>query len=190
MPRRASIAFAFVRLSSARSYAPAAISCSALRSSCCASFNWVRWPASGKPSSRRWASLSDTWRSRLRSSAGGCLPASAANSEPVVEAPTIAPSDRIARPFHLIGSPVDDVGQHAGGMVSGIDPVVGPSDLSVLVDQKAHASWPRRLGILAGAVRECDRSIVAEEGKLKVILLREPGVRFHAVKAHAENLDI
>src|SRR5262249_22857842 len=112
------------------------------------------------------------------------------NSEPVVEAPTIAPSDRIARPFHLIGSPVDDVGQHAGGMVSGVDPVVGPSDLSVLVDEKAHASWPPRLGILACPGRECDRSIVAEEGKLEVILLREPGVRFHAVKAHAENLDI
>jgi hypothetical protein len=76
-------------------------------------------------------------------------------------------------------------------MVSGIDPVVRPSDLSLLVDQKAHASWPRRPRILASAVCECDRSIdVAEQRKLEGIFPGERGIRFHAVKADTENLDI
>src|SRR5215467_11063382 len=175
MPRRASIAFALVRLSSARSYAPAAISCSASRSSCCASFNWLRWPASVEPSSRRCASFSDTWRSRLRSSAGGCLLVSAAGSEALVQTPRIAPSDTIARPLSLIARlPVDNLGEHTGGMVSGIDPLVGPGDLSLFVDEKAHPLGPGRLGVLAGPVCERDRSIeVAEQRKLELVPVRE-----------------
>jgi hypothetical protein len=76
-------------------------------------------------------------------------------------------------------------------MVSGIDPLERPSDLSLFVDQKAHSIRPGRLGILASAVCECDRSIeVAEQRKLELILVREGGVRFHTVEAGAEDLDV
>ena len=76
-------------------------------------------------------------------------------------------------------------------MISGIDPVVDASDLSVFVDEKAHPIWPGRLEIPASAVGECDRSIeIAEEWKPEVIFLRERGVRFHPVEAGAENLDV
>ena len=76
-------------------------------------------------------------------------------------------------------------------MVPGIDPLVGPRDLSLFVDQKAHPIWPGRLGILASAESECDRSIdVAEQRKLEGIFLCERGVRFHTIEAGAEDLDI
>jgi hypothetical protein len=76
-------------------------------------------------------------------------------------------------------------------MVSGIDPVVGPGDLSLFVDQKAHPTWPGCLGILAGAVCECDGPIeVAEERKVEGIFLRERGIGFHAVEADPQDLDI
>src|SRR5262249_36759525 len=89
------------------------------------------------------------------------------------------------------GSSVDDVGQDAGGMVSGINPLVRPRDLSLFVDEKAHPIWPGRLGIPASTECECDRSIdVAAERKLEGIFLCEGGVRFHAVEAGAEDLDV
>jgi hypothetical protein len=76
-------------------------------------------------------------------------------------------------------------------MVSGIDPVVGPCNLPLFVDQKAHAIWPSRLWILAGTVCECDRAIaIAEQRKLEIIFLRECGVCLHAVEAGAEDLDV
>ena len=76
-------------------------------------------------------------------------------------------------------------------MVSGIDPVVDPRDLSLFVDEKAHPIWPGRLEILASAVGECDRSIeIAKEWKPEVIFLRERGVRLHPVEAGAEDLDV
>ena len=76
-------------------------------------------------------------------------------------------------------------------MVSGIDPLVGPGDLSLFVDEKAHPLGPGRLGVLAGPVCERDRSIeVAEQRKLELVPVRERGVRFHTVEADAEDLDV
>jgi hypothetical protein len=76
-------------------------------------------------------------------------------------------------------------------MVSGIDPLVRPRDLSLFVDEKAHPIWPGRLRIVASAVGESHRSIdVAEQRKIEGIFLRERGVRFHAIEAGAEDLDI
>jgi len=76
-------------------------------------------------------------------------------------------------------------------MVSGIDPLVRPRDLSLFVDEKAHSIWPGRLGVPASTVCKCERSIdVAEQRKLEGIFRRERGVRFHAVEAGAEDLDV
>ena len=61
----------------------------------------------------------------------------------------------------------------------------------MFVDENAHAIWPGRPGILASAVCECDGSVdVAEQRKLEAVFLRERGVRFHAVEAGAEDLDV
>ena len=52
-----------------------------------------------------------------------------------------------------------NVGEDLGGMVAGVDAVVGARDFARFVDQEADAAGIARLGIIACAVSHPERAI-------------------------------